>query len=606
MINNYEMLQSIMIKSKKTPKLVEIKLNENGEKISAILNIDKVEHEVDINTLLKWLELGNKLQNSVVLNGSLYVVPSVHNFKDITGNVYTDWTVKEYLGRSKWLCECSCKTKRAVVSASLLNGKSTSCGHDTNSFIDLKDETIGDWTVKEYLGNSEWLCDCSCGRTNIKVKAQSLVNGKSKSCGHAYNMFVDLSGKTFGKWTVIDYVGPGTRLWNCTCSCSPDVIHQVDTQSLLNGLSTSCHQCSHTPRKPWQNEALRSEEQFNSILLNACLYIHRLLYLQDVIYIFDISERHAIELINKYNSHCYIIPPETGISYDEQQLVNTIQSLNDNIDIIQKDRAVLNGQELDVYFPTSYFAIEYNGSYWHDSKHKPITYHQNKTLLCKKSNIDLMHIFDYEWKDEVCRQKLVDLIKIKLNIDINVVYARNTIVKRISINEATDFCINYHLQNSAQCNIAYGLYYNNELIEVMTFGVPRFSDDVAVELIRLCTKRGYKIIGGASKLFQHYIKENNPKSIVSYCDLSKFTGKVYEQLGMVNMGLTKPGYVYVHMNSFQTLSRMSCMKHKLIERGWGTEEQSEDEIMHNKGYLKVYNCGNARYVYINKEDINNE
>lgn len=606
MINTLIDLQNLINYSNKTPKLVEIKLNEVGNKYFAILNIDKVEYNIDINTLIDYIKLGNKVANSLVYNNSLYITPSVHNFKNITNNVYIDWTVKEYLGRSKWLCECSCKVKRAVASASLLNGKSTGCGHNSNAFIDLKDKVIGDWTVIEYIGNSMWLCDCACGRKNIKVKAQSLVNGKSKSCGHAYNIFIDLSGKTFGKWTVHNYAGPGTRLWNCTCSCSPDVIHQVDTQSLMDGRSTSCHQCNHTPRKSWQNEALRNKEQFNSILLNASLSINRLLYLQDVAYIFDISERYVTELIDKYDSDCYIIPSDTGISYEEQQLITIIQQLDSNLDIIQKDRRVLNGQELDAYFPSKNFAIEYNGSYWHDSKHKSAIYHQTKTLLCKKSNIDLIHIFDYEWKDKAHRQKLIDLVKTKLNIDISIIYARNTLIRQISTIEANEFCNKYHLQNAAQCNIAYGLYYNEELVEIMTFGTPRFSDNVEAELIRLCTKSGYKIIGGANKLFNHYLKECKPKSVVSYCDLAKFTGKVYEQLGMLNTGITKPGYVYVHTNTFQTLTRLNCMKHKLIEQGLGTEDQTESEIMHNRGYLKVYNCGNVRYVYESKEDAINE
>lgn len=39
------------------------------------------------------------------------------------------------------------------------------------------------------------------------------------------------------------------------------------------------------------------------------------------------------------------------------------------------------------------------------------------------------------------------------------------------------------------------------------------------------------------------------------------------------------------------------MKHKLIKKGWGTESQTEEQIMLEHNYLKIYNCGNKRFVY---------
>ena len=36
------------------------------------------------------------------------------------------------------------------------------------------------------------------------------------------------------------------------------------------------------------------------------------------------------------------------------------------------------------------------------------------------------------------------------------------------------------------------------------------------------------IVGGADKLFNYFIQNYQPQSIVSYCDTSKFEGAVYK------------------------------------------------------------------------------
>lgn len=52
--------------------------------------------------------------------------------------------------------------------------------------IDLAGKTFGRWTVIELAPstprNAKWLCRCSCGNEKI-VRAATLRNGESKSCG---------------------------------------------------------------------------------------------------------------------------------------------------------------------------------------------------------------------------------------------------------------------------------------------------------------------------------------------------------------------------------------------------------------------------------------
>ena len=73
----------------------------------------------------------------------------------------------------------------------------------------------------------------------------------------------------------------------------------------------------------------------------------------------------------------------------------------------------LKGKELDLYIPSLNLAIEYNGIAYHHTNDdddsdflkctkKSSSYHHNKFIVCKKNNVNLIHIFEFEsidsWK----------------------------------------------------------------------------------------------------------------------------------------------------------------------------------------------------------------
>ena len=75
-------------------------------------------------------------------------------------------------------------------------------------------------------------------------------------------------------------------------------------------------------------------------------------------------------------------------------------------------------------------------------------------------------------------------------------------------------------------------------------------------------------------------------------------GKVYEQIGMILDHISAPNYVYA-TNDGQVLTRYQCMKHKLVAQGY-SNELSETAIMEERGFHKIYDCGNAVYTYTKK------
>jgi len=60
--------------------------------------------------------------------------------------------------------------------------------------------------------------------------------------------------------------------------------------------------------------------------------------------------------------------------------------------------------------------------------------------------------------------------------------------------------------------------------------------------LRFCNKLNYSVVGGASKLFKHFIKNNKPKNIISYSDNRYFDGSLYEKLGFIKEGILREAF----------------------------------------------------------------
>ena len=303
--------------------------------------------------------------------------------------------------------------------------------------------------------------------------------------------------------------------------------------------------------------------------------------------------------INEFNLKEYI-------DYDSSRLETYFKDFLDkySIEYIQNDRHQIKPKELDFYIPKANLAIEINDiashnstmSFKNTSTIRPYNYHFNKTQLAREKGIHLIHIFEYEMTDNDKYNKIINYIKSILDIDTIRIYARNCDVKEISTKEARKFLDTYHLQGYASSNIKLGLYHKDELVEVMTFGKPRFNKNYEYELIRLCTSSSYKVIGGSQKLFKYFLNKYNPKSIISYCDISKFTGDVYEKLGFNFIEYTQSNYIWT--NYISTFPRYLTQKHKLKEIFNDlNDDYTEDSAMMSHGYVKIYDCGNAKYEF---------
>ena len=282
-------------------------------------------------------------------------------------------------------------------------------------------------------------------------------------------------------------------------------------------------------------------------------------------------------------------------SISEQKVLNFIKNKL-NLKVISKNKDIISPYELDIYVPDKKIAIEYNGLRWHSEKFgKDKNYHLNKTELCQKQGIQLIHIFEDEW---ICKQKIVESrLKAIFGLSDKRIFARKCTIKEVSSNESKLFLETNHLQGNCMSKYRYGLYYDNELVSLMTFGNKRKSlgsrsEDGVYEMLRFCNKLNTSVIGGASKLLKHFIEKYKPKEIISYCDRRWSNGKLYEKLGFKFDHYSQPNYFYIVNGKRE--NRFKYRKSELVKQGFESNK-SEHEIMLDRGIYRIYDSGTIVY-----------
>lgn len=255
----------------------------------------------------------------------------------------------------------------------------------------------------------------------------------------------------------------------------------------------------------------------------------------------------------------------------------------------EKNRNILNGKEIDFYNDDLKLGIEFNGNYWHSFNKIPqIKYHQNKSLLAEESNVFIYHIFEYEWTNEDKKVKIINQLNNLLNLNSRKIFARLCTIREIDYKTCCNFLDINHLQRKDSSKIRLGLFYDDELVSVMTFVKPRFNKNYEWELSRYYCLNNCSVVGGASKLFKFFVSKYEPNNIISYSNIAKSKGSIYKLLNFKLIRITDPNYVWI--NHKEVLSRYQCQKHKLVN--YYDYGNTEDEIMTNRGYFKIYDCGN--------------
>ena len=149
----------------------------------------------------------------------------------------------------RYICKCECGTERSVSKSSLVSGASQSCGCAYNPPKILDGQKFGKLTVIESISNynntgkSAYKCICECGNETI-VKSSSIY--KTKSCGCSkYDKAYSNINKTYGSLTVKDiHFKDHATYADCVCQCGNKITVRLD--QLKSGNTTSCG-CNKSP-----------------------------------------------------------------------------------------------------------------------------------------------------------------------------------------------------------------------------------------------------------------------------------------------------------------------------------------------------------------------
>jgi hypothetical protein len=125
----------------------------------------------------------------------------------------------------------------------------------------------------------------------------------------------------------------------------------------------------------------------------------------------------------------------------------------------------------------------------------------------------------------------------------------------------------------------------------MTFGHNRFGD--GVELHRFCNRVGVSVVGGAGRLFRHFIDAHpEVNEMITFAD-ARWSEKeaFYIKLGFEYESTSSPGYYIV--DGAIRRNRMQFQRHKIARPG--DEGKTEHEITLERGLFRIYDCGQYKY-----------
>lgn len=287
-----------------------------------------------------------------------------------------------------------------------------------------------------------------------------------------------------------------------------------------------------------------------------------------------------------------------GTSRMEKDIQSFIESIYDQ-EILSNHRQLISPYEVDMYLPDINLAIEFNGIYWHGEQNgKDRRYHLNKTEMCNGEGVDLVHIFENEWvyKTDIVKS----ILRAKLNKIQTIVYARKCEIRTVDTKTTRKFLDRNHIQGYSPCSYSVGLYYEDELVSLMTFGKSRYDQNFEWEMLRFCSELDTIVVGSGSRLFSHFRRTKNPRSVVTYADRRYFSGHSYKIMGFEYEGSTKPNYFYFNHPSIELESRIKYQKHKLSNILENFDpSRTEYENMLNNGFDRIWDCGNEKYCWQN-------
>ena len=303
-----------------------------------------------------------------------------------------------------------------------------------------------------------------------------------------------------------------------------------------------------------------------------------------------IFERVIAHFFNN-DAKCHICFPPWGnkVSKWHQEIVDFIASLGIYVEV--NNRSIINPLELDIYVPSHNFAIECNGLYWHSES--PNIFSSNtpetKRIQAIQKNIDLMTIFEDEWRNKSDIIKSMILHRLKQSTKIG---ARKLTLTQCNQKDVRHLLDEWHLEGHVNSSFALKLSDNfGNIIGVCTLRWARGKQRKILEIARLAFKPTIHVTGGISKFVTTALKLARVEGahyLMSYSDNRLGRGTGYAFAGMKLEKITTQRFWWTDFKK-----RYNRLKYRADK----TNHKSEKQVANEAGVFRIYACSNSCWIY---------
>lgn len=272
-----------------------------------------------------------------------------------------------------------------------------------------------------------------------------------------------------------------------------------------------------------------------------------------------------------------------GVSKEEKDLLASLRSLFPaGTRIVENDRSILEGKEIDILIPSYSLGIEYDGLYFHSEKDgKGPEYHYNKTLRCRTKGIQLIHIFSDEWE----KRRSQVIYKLKQITGLLDRVEKISSISEISSSKAlTFFEINaIDVPKKFSGEICYGAFNDRgQIIACVSF--LRKGPDWYVNHFEI--RGGSYVEKALNQIVSRFLKDKIAARVYLKVDNRWNNFRDFEAEGFVYKQNLGPEYTLTNTYNYRILQETfdSYYKDRIVP-------QTTEELLKINGYYRVWDCG---------------
>ena len=299
-----------------------------------------------------------------------------------------------------------------------------------------------------------------------------------------------------------------------------------------------------------------------------------------------ISTLETIQRLMPYNGSLRCRQCDVSISSGQREIFDFVTNLVPRVFL--SDRENHTGFEIDVFIPDKNLGIEYHGLFWHSTAYgncRDKNYHSKKSDAAAAIGIKLVQVFEDEWRDK--RSIIESIIKNRLGLTANVIFARNCIIKEVDHLQRREFFEANHLDGDVRAKFTIGLYKDDSLVAALSCRDPFHRTPGTLEIARFASKLDHSVVGGLGKLVNHLkflAQKMGYQKLMTYVDTRIGDGHGYESVGFKLTHITQPRFWWT--DTIHRIDRFAIR---------ATLEKTQEQNAEENRVFKIYGCKNKAY-----------